>query len=287
MLESSDSKTIQNKLNFIKGTNIPLPSLVEITNSGLCNRKCTFCPRSDPDYPDINEFISDELHTKLCSQLSEHGFEGVFVYAGFNEPLLHKKIYNHVKEAKKFLPKARIEIISNGDVLNSTRIKKLIDAGLTTLSISVYDGPDEAAKFQTMCENLNLRKDQFIVRHRYLPPEENFGINLTNRGGTMKNAGFKIDSLKKPTKESCYYPSYDFFLDYNGDVLMCSHDWAKKNILGNLTKQDFIDIWTSKKAMISRKNLYESKRNFAPCNVCNAKGDHIGAKHVKAWKNIE
>ena len=63
--------------------------------------------------------------------------------------------------------------------------------------------------------------------------------------------------------------------------------WAKKNILGNLTKQDFIDIWTSKKAMISRKNLYESKRNFAPCNVCNAKGDHIGAKHVKAWKNIE
>ena len=48
----------------------------------------------------------------------------------------------------------------------------------------------------------------------------------------MKNAGFKIDSLKKPTKESCYYPSYDFFLDYNGDVLMCSHDWAKKNILG-------------------------------------------------------
>ena len=108
-----------------------------------------------------NEFISDELHTKLCSQLSEHGFEGVFVYAGFNEPLLHKKIYNHVKEAKKFLPKARIEIITNGDVLNSTRIKKLIDAGLTTLSISVYDGPDEAAKFQTMCENLNLRKDQF------------------------------------------------------------------------------------------------------------------------------
>lgn len=287
MLESSTSKTIQNKLNFIKGTNIPLPSLVEISNSGMCNRKCSFCPRSDPDYPDINEFFSDELHTKLCSQLSEHGFEGVYAYAGFNEPLLHKKIYNHIEEAKKFLPKARIEVITNGDVLNTKRIKKLIDAGLTTLSISAYDGPDQAEKYQKMCEDVNLRTDQFIVRHRYLPPEENFGINLTNRGGTMKNAEYKIESLKKAINESCYYPSYDFFVDYNGDVLMCSHDWAKKNILGNLTKQNFIDIWTSEKAMKSRKNLYEAKRNFAPCNVCDAKGDHIGSDHIKAWQKVD
>ena len=287
MLESSNSKLIQNKLSFIKGTNIPLPSLVEISNSGMCNRKCSFCPRSDPNYPDINEFISDELHAKLCTQLSEHGFEGVFAYAGFNEPLLHKNIYNHIKEAKKFLPKARIEVITNGDVLNTNRIKKLIDAGLTTLSISAYDGPDQAAEFQKMCEDVNLRKEQFIVRHRYLPPEENFGINLTNRGGTMKNAVFKIDALKSAINETCYYQSYDFFVDYNGDVLMCSHDWAKKNILGNLSKQNFIDIWTSKKAMISRKNLYEAKRSFSPCNVCNAKGDHIGLKHIKAWKELD
>ena len=252
----------------------------------MCNRKCSFCPRSDPDYPDIPEYISDELHTKLCRQLSECGFEGVYAYAGFNEPLLHKKIYTHIAEAKKFLPNARIEVITNGDVLNIKRVKKLIDAGLTTLSISAYDGPEQAEEYQKMCEKVNLRKDQFIVRHRYLPPEENFGINLTNRGGTMKNAAYKIDSLNKAINESCYYPSYDFFVDYNGDILMCSHDWAKKNILGNLAKQNFLDIWTSEKAKISRQKLYEAKRNFAPCNVCNAKGDHIGPDHVKAWKKL-
>ena len=286
MLESNNSKSIQNKLTFIKGTNIPLPSLVEISNSGMCNRKCSFCPRSDPDYPDINEFFSDKLHTKLCTQLSECGFEGVYAYAGFNEPLLHKKIYKHIKEARKFLPNARIEVITNGDVLSTTRIKKLIDAGLTTLSISAYDGLEQAEEYQKMCEDVKLRKDQFIVRHRYLPPEENFGINLTNRGGTMKNAVYKINSLDTAIKESCYYPSYDFFVDYNGDILMCSHDWAKKNILGNLTKQSFIDIWTSEKAKTSRQKLYEAKRSFAPCNVCNAKGDHVGPEHVKAWKNF-
>jgi hypothetical protein len=34
----------------------------------------------------------------------------------------------------------------------------------------------------------------------------------------------------------CYYPSYKFFLDYNRDVLVCSYDQGKKNILGNLKK---------------------------------------------------
>ena len=46
---------------LIKGTNIPLPSEVEISESGICNRKCSFCPRSDPNYPDIKEFIKDQL----------------------------------------------------------------------------------------------------------------------------------------------------------------------------------------------------------------------------------
>ena len=43
----------------------------------------------------------------------------------------------------------------------------------------------------------------------------------------MDNAGHPIKSIKS-IKEPCYYPSYNFFIDYNGDVLMCSHDWGKK-----------------------------------------------------------
>ena len=41
--------------------NIPLPSVVEISESGTCNRKCSFCPRSAPEFKDIKEFISEDL----------------------------------------------------------------------------------------------------------------------------------------------------------------------------------------------------------------------------------
>ena len=41
-----------NSFQLLKGTSFPLPSEVEISESGTCNRKCSFCP-DDPDYEDI------------------------------------------------------------------------------------------------------------------------------------------------------------------------------------------------------------------------------------------
>ena len=43
----------------------------------------------------------------------------------------------------------------------------------------------------------------------------------------MENAEYKIPSLKEPLKKPCYYPHYTFFMDYTGEVLVCSHDWGK------------------------------------------------------------
>ena len=40
---------------------VPLPAIIEISNSGVCNRVCSFCPRSDPNYNHVNQFISQEL----------------------------------------------------------------------------------------------------------------------------------------------------------------------------------------------------------------------------------
>ncbi len=280
-------KLTYSNFDLIKGTNIPLPSEIEISESGICNRKCSFCPRSDPDYNHVNKFISKKLHSKLCKELKDLNYRGVIRYSGFVEPLLDKNIYNLVAEVKKkHLPLSRCEIVTNGDVLNKARLKKLFKSGLDTILISVYDGEKDAIKFENMCKEAKLRNDQFVIRRRYLPPEKDFGITMSNRAGMMKNAEHKIDPLSKSLRLPCFYPSYTFFLDYNGDVLMCPHDWGKKLILGNLNKETFYDIWTSKKAVRIRKKLIDSDRNFSPCNVCDVKGDLIGQKHADHWKDF-
>jgi radical SAM protein with 4Fe4S-binding SPASM domain len=279
---------VRSKIQYYnyKNYKIPLMSVVEISNSGLCNRKCSFCPRSDPNYLDVNEFLSDKTHTKIFSELSELNYGGMIIYSGFVEPLLHKKIYQNIAEARKFLPDAQIEIITNGDVLNIERIKKLFYAGLSTLLISVYDGPKEEEKFYELCKDADLKKHQYVIRNRYLSSEENFGLNFSNRSGLLKDALYSVQPLQEPLKNSCNYPAYNFFIDYNGDVLMCSHDWGKKYILGNIKKEKIIDIWCNKKYDKARKKLLNKDRKFSPCNKCDVSGELIGSEHAKKWTSI-
>ena len=273
----------RDRLQFVPGTEYPLMSVVEISNTGMCNRKCSFCPRSDPDYLDINEFISKSLHTKIFTELAELKFKGMVIYSGYVEPLLDKKIYESLTEARKLLPEAQIELITNGDVLNLERTKKLFESGLSTLLISVYDGPKEEENFYKLCTDLKLRKDQYVIRNRYRPQNENFGLNLSNRSGNLKNAEFSIEPLKQSLVQKCNYPAYTFFIDYNGDVQMCSHDWGKEYVIGNVNKEKIIDIWKNKKYERARKQLLNSNRNFNPCKKCDVEGSLIGNKHAKEW----
>ena len=279
-------KSIKGMLQFFKGSNFPMPSEIEISESGICNRKCSFCPRSDPDYPDINEFISRELHTKLCDELSEMNYKGLIIYSGFVEPLLDKNIYKLIEYAKLKNPEARIEIITNGDVLNQERLKKLYRSGLDRMQVSLYDGEEQYEQFKKLGETLKLNDFQYVLRKRYLPEEQDFGITMSNRGGMLGNAEHSVKPKTSALEEKCYYPSYKFFLDYNGDVLMCSHDWGKKNILGNLKNDTLKNIWLSSQADNARKKLNDAKRSFSPCNVCDVKGTLIGEEHSIAWEKV-
>lgn len=274
-------KTVENRIQLYKYKNhlLPLPTEIEISKSGTCNRKCIFCPRSSPGFEDKKEFITNSLHKKLCTELKQVNYSGTIRYSGFVEPLIDKNIYNLIKEIKTSLPKANIELVTNGDPLNSTRLKKLFENGLDKILISAYDNEENANKLESLCLNLNLKNNQFIVRHRYLPENQNFGITLSNRAGQMKNAEYKIEPLKNSLKKPCYIPSYTFFLDYQGDVLICPHDWGKKIILGNLNKETFLEIWFGKKSVNIRKQLNKSNRNFAPCNVCDVDGTLMGKKN--------
>lgn len=269
------------------GNAIPIPSVVEVSESGTCNRKCVFCPRSAPDYPDVKEFIDPNLIDKLSSQLSEVGFRGIFLFSGFVEPTLDKNIFDLVALVHGNLPKAKVEMVTNGDVLDDDKLNRLFESGLSTILISVYDGKEDADRFEDMCKKAGLQDDQYVIRHRYLPEEESFGITLGNRAGMMDDAEFPVPSLKEPMDHPCHYPHYTFFMDYLGDVMLCPHDWGKKYILGNMNSQDFLDIWTGAAMSSVRDRLAKGDRLFSPCDVCDVEGTLMGGEHVKVWAALK
>ncbi len=276
-------RKLVSKLLQLTDQHIVLPGVIEISGSGVCNRKCSFCPRSAPDFKDVHEFIDIHLLEKLFTQLADLEYSGLIIYSGFVEPMLDKGIFKKIALTHKLLPDSRIQLITNGDPLNTSRIRKLFTSGLTTLLISVYDGPEDEKRLKKMCQDATLSSEQYIIRNRYLPPEMDFGITMSNRGGTMDNTEYVRLSLSQPLNKTCFYPGYMFFMDYQGDVLICSHDWGKKSIIGNMVDNDFLEIWLSEEMLKIREDLGQARRKLSPCDVCDVRGSLIGRQHALAW----
>ncbi len=185
---------------FYKG--IPLPSWIELSLIDTCNRKCSFCPKSDDTIaPDTHQKMEDALISKLCSDLKEINFEGAFCLCGYGEPLLHK---NHLSIINKLGDVGQVEIITNGDVLTEKKMKEIYKSKASKLLISLYDGPEQMKKFKDMIDKTNIPKDFVILRDRWYSDKMDFGVKLTNRTGTIKiGKQEKINVDKK-----CYYSSY-------------------------------------------------------------------------------
>lgn len=269
---------VDDKLVFYK--KIPMPSWIELSIIDVCNRSCSFCPKSNHDIaPDTFQRMKMPLINKLTKDLKKIGFKGSVTLCGYGEPLLHKEIY---KISKKLAEASFVEIVTNGDVLKKEMIKKLYDSNVNKLLISLYDGPDQVEKFKKMTKDSGVPSNFVILRDRWHDEKKDFGLKLTNRAGTI-DVGIqdKIDNFTY-----CYYPSYSVMIDWDGNFYLCPQDWHRKISMGNLMQSSFFEIWTDSMITKYRKNLILGKRCDNPCNKCNAEGTVLGEKHAKAWKSI-
>jgi len=245
-----------------------------------------FCPKSDPNYPNKAEFINPELVEKLTSELGELNYRGILVFSGFCEPLLDKNIYSLIRISRNNLPHAQIELVTNGDVLNVSRMQRLMESGLSMLIVSAYDGEFQVKHFQDMARQADIDINKLLVRPRWLPEEEDFGITLNNRAGAMQDAAYSIGGIKEPIKSGCNYPFYALFMDYNGDVLLCPHDWHKKLVVGNMSRESFVDVWRSQRIEEVRNSLHREDRCFSPCDRCDVSGLIMGNDQYQEWVNL-
>ena len=280
------------KANPYLKTGVPKFSSIEFSINGACNRRCFFCPRVDEKkYPNILNSLDIKYFEKLIIELADVEFDGRISFSGFCEPLLTKNLNDYIKIIRQNLSKVQIEIVTNGDPLlaknGRKRLEELYSAGLNNCRVSLYDGPHQIEQFENIKNDLNLSNEQFMIRKRYLGPEESYGITISNRAGSveLKNEVFELKSLDEPLKQPCYYPFYKVLIDHDGDVLICSNDWKKELPVGNILNEPFLKIWSNKKFNDLRLKLLNSDRNHKPCNVCDVNGTLNGKKSFEKWKN--
>ena len=260
--------------------NVPMPTWIELSLIDVCNRKCVFCPKSDDNVaPDTHQKMSSKIIDKIHDDLSEMGFKGIISLAGYGEPLLHKDISYIVKKLSKV---ASVEVITNGDPLTSKKLQELYIAKINKVLVSMYDGPEQITKFKDLTKRANVPEEMIILRDRWYDQQNDFGVKLTNRAGTISTGEQEpIDKNKK-----CFYPTYQLLIDWNGDVFLCPQDWQRRVTMGNLMQQSLGEIWVGSTLSKFRKNLLEGKRCNKPCSDCNADGTLLGKDHADLWKSI-
>ncbi len=281
-------KTIQNNINRKKPIldrdpqfykNVPLPSWIELSLIDVCNRICSFCPKSDFDIaPNTYQKMNLKFINKLYEDLKEIGFQGAFSICGYGEPLLHKDLVQFVNIIGEL---GGVEIVTNGDPLKPSLLKKIFESKATKLIVSMYDGEHQIDYFEKMINETGIDKDFVVLRNRWHNADEDFGVKLTNRVGNIK-----IGEQKKiDINRGCYYSSYQLLIDWNGNVYLCPQDWDRRLPVGNVMQDHFFEVWSGKIMNKYRIKHLTEKRDISPCNKCNADGKIHGHKHAKVWHN--
>lgn len=272
------SKIVDDKVYTYK--KFPMPTWVELSLIDVCNRSCSFCPKSDASVaPDTYQMMNRKIIDKIHDDLKEIGYQGSIALCGYGEPLLHKDI-NYITQ--KLSKVASVEVITNGDVLSSKLLQNLYLSKVSKVVISMYDGPEQIEKFTKMARNANVPEEMIILRDRWYGDDKDFGVKLTNRSGTIKSG----NQVSLGTYSNCYYPSYQFLIDWNGNVFLCPQDWQRRHAMGNIMQESIFEVWTGKIMTKYRKNLLKGKRCDSPCKECNADGTLLGYKHAKIWNEI-
>ena len=259
---------------------LPLPTWIELSIIDVCNRSCVFCPKSDSSIaPDTYQKMNRKLVDKLYKDLKKIKYNGSIAICGYGEPLLHKDLEYITHKLSKV---SNVEIVTNGDVLTPSILKKLYNAKAGRCLISMYDGPEQIEKFKEIIKQSKVPEDFVILRDRWYDDSQNFGVKLTNRTGTIKIG----NQLENKVHSICYYPSYQFLIDWNGDIFLCPQDWQRRKTMGNMMQEDIYEIWGGNFITKFRKNLLKGKRCDKPCSDCNADGTLLGKNHADIWRSI-
>jgi hypothetical protein len=262
---------------------------VEVETHSYCNRKCDYCPNAVGDRLVENKRMTDEVWFHLLSDLKEVGFKGNLVFTSYNEPLADKIILDRVKEAREYVPEAKLMIYTNGDYLTASYLQALADAGLNYLHVSIHTRPGDkygeipalnhiakvVRRMGTAVKFTQIKSGEFIVAKVPHPSIDieiraiNYWQHGTDRGGLIE--GFKpVPDRTLP----CYFPFAHFHMGFEGTVVPCCHvrsdsEEHKNYRYGKLTPENSVfELYAGQIATGWRRHLISSEPKMEPCNTC-------------------
>jgi MoaA/NifB/PqqE/SkfB family radical SAM enzyme len=146
---------------------------VYIEPTSKCNLSCKTCIRNV--WEEKMGRMTSATFTRILKGIGEFDHRPSIFLGGFGEPLSHPHIVDMVAQAKQV--SSKVELITNGMLLNEKISVGLIDAGLDTLWVSVDGAKPESyadvrigAALPEIFENIKQYRHQYILR-KWVDPD--------------------------------------------------------------------------------------------------------------------
>ena len=282
-----NARTVKRVLLATNRDEAPLPEIVQIESTNICNAKCVFCPRDDMER---RQGIMDmALFRKIVDECVELGIEHVRMH-NYGEPFVDRALVEKVRYAKqKGVP--QVGMISNGSLITEDVARGMIEAGLDAINISVdasgrevFESTRIGLKYDKVIANVerllalreaagtrrpklilsfvrqNNDEDEhaFIEHWRKLADKIHI-TDLHNWAGTLNQ--------KSDVNYPCYRPWLTFTALWDGRVSLCCADFDGRTILGDLRHSTIREIWNSETYRALRREHLESG-GPAICQSC-------------------
>lgn len=276
------------------------PATLNIEPTNICNLDCSFCPVKKTNR--AKGFVKLGFYKKVIDQISQQKRLKVLWLNKDGEPLLHPQIDELISYAKKKKVADRIEIYSNGILLDKSMVQKLIKAELDSLVISLDASNRKAFKrlkrkdlYNQIITNINnflrtrkklktkrplvsakivdLGNDKEIVRFKKIWQNKVDDIiiqPLHSWEGSLENTADFQSSVPKSKRYPCNLPWLAPAINWDGTLVPCCVNFKKNElIMGDLKKQSLKEIWQGNKfKKLRQAHLDQDFSQWPTCSHC-------------------
>ncbi|HKW13255.1 MAG TPA: radical SAM/SPASM domain-containing protein [Candidatus Krumholzibacteria bacterium] len=271
------------------------PSFIQIETTLACNAECPFC--SHATLTRRPRRMADWVWKKIIDETRGLGI----TYRPFliNEPLADHRLADIMRYIRQD-PTARVELNSNGELMKEERARELLDAGLDIIRFSIDGFSEETFSKSRVGLDYHLTVER-VVRFIELARQAGSTAHIEVRMIAMDHNRHEQEAFVdfwekagaiavitdlylwpweqgvKPVQLPCKKVLKEMFFFVNGKASLCCWDSHERGVVGDVTREHVLDIWTGELNRRYRALLEQGRRDeLLLCSNCEAyKGHHF------------
>jgi hypothetical protein len=277
------------------------PRMLMVQTTSTCNSNCVFCPHRLSRETLPQGAMDDGLFRDIIVEAGHYRSVACINLFLMNEPLTDPHLAARVHLAKEHNPLAQISLWTNGVALDSVLARRLLDAPLDSLGVSLHAHRPETYRRLTgrrdflrvlgnlvnFVEQRNVRRPDLTVVIRYVSADQmapgevealtqfwsegNVVLDIDegylSRAGNIQAPG----AVQQPHRHlaGCRAlggPKQAHIL-FTGQVVLCCMDYQRTTFLGDRRQHSLSQIWSGRQRRQILETLYGT-RTAEPTFIC-------------------